>query len=231
MQDQHSLRASQTDGAFSQAGITGLETAIILIAFVVVASVFAFTVLSAGIFSSERSKETIYAGVDETKTTLAPRGSTVALSGDVGGTAAVTRVIFNVGITSGGGGAVNLTPPFTFDGTGTDPDASGLQAVTTVSFTDNREYLSEVPWTVRFLGGDNGDYLIDVGEMAEISVWLHSVDTGTGIYNLGTSSDQYVENRVGINDQFSLTLDATKGATIEVQRTIPARLDSVINLK
>ncbi|MEE8363798.1 MAG: archaellin/type IV pilin N-terminal domain-containing protein, partial [Dehalococcoidia bacterium] len=45
-----------------QRGITGLETAIILIAFVVVASVFAFTVLSTGIFSSERSKETVYAG-------------------------------------------------------------------------------------------------------------------------------------------------------------------------
>ena len=43
-------------------GITGLETAIILIAFVVVASVFAFTVLSTGIFASERSKETVFAG-------------------------------------------------------------------------------------------------------------------------------------------------------------------------
>ena len=231
MQDQHSLRASRTDGAFSQAGITGLETAIILIAFVVVAAVFAFTVLSAGIFSSERSKETIYAGVDETKTTMTPRGSTVALTGDVGGTNAVTRIIFNVSVTGGGGGAVNLTPPFTFDGTGTDPDTSGLQAVTTVSFTDSRQYLSEVPWTVRFIGADNGDYLIDSDEMAEVSVWLHSVDTGTSIYNLGTSSDQYLENRVGINDQFSLTLDASKGATLEVQRTIPASLDSVINLK
>jgi len=46
----------------TQRGITGLETAIILIAFVVVASVFAFTVLSTGIFSSERSKETVHAG-------------------------------------------------------------------------------------------------------------------------------------------------------------------------
>ena len=36
----------------NQRGITGLETAIILIAFVVVASVFAYTVLSAGIFSA-----------------------------------------------------------------------------------------------------------------------------------------------------------------------------------
>ena len=44
-----------------QSGITGLETAIILIAFVVVASVFAFTVLSTGIFSAERGKETVFA--------------------------------------------------------------------------------------------------------------------------------------------------------------------------
>ena len=47
-----------------QHGITGLETAIILIAFVVVASVFAFTVLSTGIFASERSKETVFAGIE-----------------------------------------------------------------------------------------------------------------------------------------------------------------------
>ena len=37
-----------------QRGVTGLETAIILIAFVVVASVFAFTVLSTGIFSAPK---------------------------------------------------------------------------------------------------------------------------------------------------------------------------------
>ena len=53
-----------SDRAGAQRGITGLETAIILIAFVVVASVFAFTVLSTGIFSSERSKETVFAALD-----------------------------------------------------------------------------------------------------------------------------------------------------------------------
>ena len=37
-----------------QRGLTGIETAIILIAFVVVASVFAFTVLTTGIFSAEQ---------------------------------------------------------------------------------------------------------------------------------------------------------------------------------
>ncbi|HIM78888.1 MAG TPA: flagellin, partial [Dehalococcoidia bacterium] len=45
-----------------QRGITGLETAIVLIAFVVVASVFAFAVLSTGLLSSEKSKETVLGG-------------------------------------------------------------------------------------------------------------------------------------------------------------------------
>jgi len=59
-------------------GITGLETAIILIAFVVVASVFAYTVLSAGIFSSERGKETIHAGLKEARGSLELKGGVIA---------------------------------------------------------------------------------------------------------------------------------------------------------
>ncbi|MFN8596529.1 MAG: archaellin/type IV pilin N-terminal domain-containing protein [Anaerolineae bacterium] len=41
----------------NERGVTALETAIILIAFVVVAAVFAFTILSTGNFLTERSKE------------------------------------------------------------------------------------------------------------------------------------------------------------------------------
>ncbi len=58
--------------------MTGLETAIILIAFVVVASVFAFTVLSTGIFSAERGKETIHAGLKGARSSLELKGSVVA---------------------------------------------------------------------------------------------------------------------------------------------------------
>ncbi len=57
------MMRSYPRGSERQRGITGLETAIILIAFVVVASVFAFTVLSTGIFASERSKDTVCAGI------------------------------------------------------------------------------------------------------------------------------------------------------------------------
>ena len=61
-----------------QRGVTGLETAIILIAFVVVASVFAFTVLSTGIFSAEKGKETIHAGLREARSSVQLKGSVVA---------------------------------------------------------------------------------------------------------------------------------------------------------
>src|SRR2546423_8142246 len=61
-------------------GITGLETAIILIAFVVVATVFAFIVLTTGIFSAERGKETVYAGLQKARGTLELRGGVVATS-------------------------------------------------------------------------------------------------------------------------------------------------------
>ena len=61
-------------------GITGLETAIILIAFVVVASVFAYTVLSAGIFSSEKGKEAVYSGLSETQSAMELVGSVTAYS-------------------------------------------------------------------------------------------------------------------------------------------------------
>lgn len=61
-----------------QRGVTGLETAIILIAFVVVASVFAFTILSTGIFSAERGKETIHAGLNQARSSVQLKGSIIA---------------------------------------------------------------------------------------------------------------------------------------------------------
>ncbi|HEY90231.1 MAG TPA: hypothetical protein G4O07_00180 [Dehalococcoidia bacterium] len=56
-------------------GITGLETAIILIAFVVVAAVFAYTVLSAGLFSSQKSEQAVHSGLEEAQSTLEVKGS------------------------------------------------------------------------------------------------------------------------------------------------------------
>lgn len=46
-----------------ETAFTGLEAAIVLIAFVVVAAVFSFVLLSAGFFSTQKSQEVTYAGI------------------------------------------------------------------------------------------------------------------------------------------------------------------------
>ena len=52
--------------------------AIVLFAFVVVASVFAFAIHGTGLLSSEESKETVLGGLEETSATMSLRGEVVA---------------------------------------------------------------------------------------------------------------------------------------------------------
>ncbi|MBI5285042.1 MAG: flagellin, partial [Chloroflexi bacterium] len=79
-------------------GITGLETAIVLIAFVVVAAVFAFVVLSTGLFSSERGKETVYAGLAKTRGSMELTGGVIASSN----TTELTAITFDLTLAAGG---------------------------------------------------------------------------------------------------------------------------------
>ncbi|MBT3996089.1 MAG: hypothetical protein HOF01_09840 [Chloroflexi bacterium] len=229
-------------GQSSERGITGLETAIILIAFVVVASVFAFTVLSTGIFASERSKETIFAGIQETKSSLEPRGAVVAYKADRGGTDTIYKVSFIVS-NAVGGEPVDLTAPYTADGALTDPDvSSGAEYKTVVSYNDQNQFMGDVPWTVSWLGNSNEDALLEEGEKAEISVWLLIRDTTQAISS-GTATSYWTADSNGANgilssgtileknDKFSLTLSPPDGATLNIERNLPPRLDAIMDLK
>ena len=93
---------------FDQKGITGLETAIVLIAFVVVASVFAFAVLGTGLLSSEKSKETVLGGLEETQSTITLRGSVIAHSSSTGAAGEIRSVVFQVSNATQGAEGVNL---------------------------------------------------------------------------------------------------------------------------
>jgi flagellin FlaB len=218
-----------------QRGITGLETAIILIAFVVVASVFAFTVLSTGVFSSERAKETIFAGLEQTKSSLRPSGSVIAFAGYVGSTESIFKFSMIVEAVDGSS-PIDLTPPYTSDGSGTDPDSSVTTNTTTIAYIDDNQILQNVPWTVNFLA-DNGDSFLDDGEKAEIVVWLMARATGTAV----TSNDSIGYMASGgfsssatlltPNDQFTLEVQPDTGAILTVRRTLPAALDTVVNLR
>jgi len=65
----------------SQKGITGIETAIILIAFVIVASVFAYVVLTAGLFSTQKANEAIHTGMNQAQSTIEFKGQYVRQNG------------------------------------------------------------------------------------------------------------------------------------------------------
>jgi len=232
------------NGSRSQKGITGLETAIVLIAFVVVASVFAFTILSAGVFSSEANKQTIHAGLKETRTGLRQAGSAFAFSGYVGSTRAVHKIVFVVQ-NSLAGEPVDLTPPYTWDEAGTDPDiVVGNTAATIVSYADENQRLSDVPWSTNFIGTNNGDTLLEDGEKAEITVWL--MDRATGIDTGSDDSIAYMDgnsaNGGGANGiiagnslvvkstRFVLEMTPQVGAPLTIQRGIPPGLRAVMNL-
>ena len=79
-----------------QKGITGLETAIILIAFVTVAAVLAYSVLSAGIFSSERGKEAVYQGLSTAQATMKVTSNVYSTCDNISVTPASDRIAGNI---------------------------------------------------------------------------------------------------------------------------------------
>lgn len=234
---------NNTDFTPGERGITGLETAIILIAFVVVASVFAFTILSTGVFASERSKETIYAGLQEAKSSLEPRGSVIAFRGRNGDTETIYKVVFVVA-NAVAGEAIDLTPPYTADDSGIDPDVdSSAQYRTIISYVDQNQFLSDVPWTVNLLGNASPDTLLEEGEKAEITVWLLRRDTtqaitdadGVLLWPSGGIQHGMISSAgnelITVNDMFTLEIKPSTGAVLTIQRVVPSRLDIVMDLK
>ena len=82
-------------------GVTGLETAIILIAFVVVAAVFAFTVMTTGLFSTEKAKTTAQAALTEASSSFITKGAVTATCDDPTACAYVNSITFTVALASG----------------------------------------------------------------------------------------------------------------------------------
>jgi flagellin FlaB len=178
-------------------GITGLETAIILIAFVVVASVFAYTVLSAGIFSSQKGQEAVYSGLSEARATMEIKGSMFAH----GASGNVTEVSFTL-TNAMKGQAIDLTP-----------NSGGNESVTIISYTDKNQHVSNLTWGVTFIGKNNGDNLLEQDEQAVITAVL------SGLIHSPTTYDI-----------FTIEVKPVTGASLILNRTLPARIDPVMDL-
>ncbi len=134
-------------------GITGLETAIVLIAFVVVAAVFSFVVLSAGLFSSERGKETVYAGLQKTRGSMEITGGVIATTNGT----QITNITFGVTLAAGGD-QVNL-------------DNADTTNRTVISYIDTVVTDNDLAYATTEVVGD-GDKLLEPGELAEIAINL-----------------------------------------------------------
>lgn len=160
-----------------QKGITGLETAIVLIAFVVVAAVFAFTVITTGLFSSEKASETATAGLGEASTSLTPKGSAIA-SGNVGNDA-VSLVRFK--LANSGAQAVGLPATNTLV---TYSDTSNV--TTLVRAADATGTTATGPWWFSDWKLGTGDSL-DSGEVVEITIGLFTTTDSTETINEGAA--------------------------------------------
>lgn len=134
---------------------TGLEAAIVLTAFVVVAAVFSYVVLNAGFFTTQEAKATVHAGVRQAT-------SSVELCGDVVGYATsddtqMDYIIFYVRNTAG-------KTPVDMDAatvTITDSDTHTVLVLNTTAAD------SDGLWTYTFIDGD-GDALLEKNEKVQL---------------------------------------------------------------
>ena len=225
-------------------GITGLETGIILVAFVVVASVFAYTVISAGMFSSQKGQEAIYAGLEEARGTIALKGTIVAYEGSVdtdadniGDTDAMVKVNFTV-TNAAGGTPVDLTPAWQLNGTDGNLETSGLANPAVINYSDSKQLLEDAAWTVAFVGKNDGDNILEAEEKAEITVWVsdYQYDAVEGLhYSLGAgAADPFIDaagDLVAAGDSFSLQITGEAGAPLSIERTLPPELDGMMRLR
>jgi flagellin FlaB len=192
------VKGALKKGHREQRGITGLETAIILIAFVTVAAVFGYAVLSAGIFSAEKGKETVYLGLQEAKSTMELKGSIIATGNTTATPAHVSSIKFTVG-NAVSGEPIDLTAP---------PSNK-----TVLAYIDENTYQNNMTWTCSFVGSNDGDSLLEIGEKAEITVDLSGLAT-----------------KLQANKRFTIEFKPAAGSTVVFDRTVPANVDAVMDL-
>ncbi len=190
-------------------GFTGLEAAIVLIAFVVVAAVFSYVVLGAGFFTTQKAQQTVHTSVEQSSSTLEIVGNvygTGSGTGAVGDT--ITYVNFSMGLAPGGtpidfskvvmvysnsSTLETLAPPTMTSGTIQQP-ATGGWAITEIQNSPNGDASTASP-------------LLQPNEQFTISC--------------------EPTNAIQENDVFSIEVRPSVGAAFSISRTAPAAINAV----
>ena len=134
---------------------------------------------------------------------MSTRGTVIATGDTSGATAAdyfVDTVVFNLALVSGGD-PVDLT-------------STAGENVVVISYRDASQIKNEIPWTVAWVGQNDGDDMLEAGELAEVTVDLSSLDTA-----LTTSTE------------FTIEVKPPTGGVFSVNATTPAAIEAVMELR
>jgi len=141
-------------------GFTGLEAAIVLTAFIVVAAVFSYMVLGAGFFSTEKAKAVVHTGVESATSSAELVGDIIGInSSSYSGDKVIDRINFTIQLTAG-------QSPL---------DLSN----SVITFTNTTIHNESVTWTfTEHEASGTPNNLLEANEKAEIEVNLKGIDTG-----------------------------------------------------
>jgi len=209
-------------------GVVGIESAIVLIAFVIVAAALAFVVLNMGFATSQKAKTSIVATLGEAGSSLQVSGKVFAWSNSSGAAPEIQVIGIPIKIASGGD-SINLNQLFTavkfvsdsvtyddiYEGVvGTDPSPSSVLNGVTECVADFPLAITSNPITaipsantgacIYFTVNLNSNQILDQGEHAILAVIF------------GPATD-----RPTALDKVKIELIPPSGATLTVERQIP----------
>jgi archaeal flagellin FlaB len=178
--------------------MTGLETAIILVAFVITAAAFSFIVLNMGFLTAQKSQTVISAGMQEATSSLQADGDMIG-EFDVGN-ARMDMCSYYIRLSQG-------KEPIDTAGdklivTYSNPSVYGVIKDDTLDAASITEVVGD------------GDTLVEYGERWLVTVNFTRVVNATVLNDAGAYSGAY--------DTFRLELRPSTGAVLAVERTIPA---------
>jgi len=159
-----------------------------------------------GIYQGETPEPTsiptpIYQGTLAYQATLEVKGAVFAYGTGSAGNLTVTSVSFTL-TNAENGQAVDLTP-----------NTGNSTAVTVISYTDQNQHVSELPWTVQWIGKNNGNNLLEQDEQAVVTVYFSGLTTAPGTYST-----------------FTIEVKPVTGASLIINRTLPASIAPVMAL-
>ena len=198
----------------SEEGFTGLEAAIVLIAFVVVAAVFSYVVLGAGFFTTQKSQQVVYSSVDMAS-------SSVEVLGDVYGNSSepekgIDGVRFVVGLTAGGS-PVDFSNVNLVFYSQNSTNVIDLSRDTNITATNPKVV---TPYDVVLsTGAADTWYIIDIAN-GDKGALLENQEQFTIYAKLH-------ENAIKANQRFSLEINPPVGASYGIKRSVPAKIEKV----